>query len=67
MLPLLIPNYKIPHVKDCIKYIESCGWEFQYYNIGWYVFKRINGRKFASQSEVTFTLKEIRNAFKYGW
>lgn len=50
----------IPHIQDCIKYIESCGWDFLYYNRPWYAFG--NGKK-----TITFTLTEIREAFKFGW
>ena len=65
---------KLPKVKDCVAYIESCGWEFQYYNRPWYVF-RIKpreveswaGTKSIDRSEFTFTLTELRDAKRNGW
>lgn len=52
----------IPKIKECIPYIEGCGYKFQGYNRPWYLFTSIRTEKL-----VTFTLTEIREAFKYGW
>lgn len=58
----------IPKIKECIKNIESAGWTFQYYNRPWYVFESTtNARTWGGSKEITFTLTEIRHAFKYGW
>ena len=54
--------------KDCIPYIEGCGWEFSHYNRPWYTFTGINGRKTANGStQVHFTLTELRHAYENGW
>lgn len=60
----------IPTVKECIQYIESCGWKFSHRSIvGTYVFRHEDGevKNCKSYSEVAFTLHELRHAFKYGW
>ena len=52
----------VPKIKECIPYIEHCGYRFLYYNRPWYVFQHEGlGR------EITFTLSEIREAYRYGW
>lgn len=60
---------RIPKVrKECIPYIEQCGWKFKYYNRPWYVFEGVNGRTTMNgNKEVPFTLTEIREAFLNGW
>lgn len=58
----------VPKIKECIAYIESCGWHFTYYNKPWYVFESNGLAKTASGSrEVSFTLFEIRHAKINGW
>ena len=60
----------IPKVKDCIAYIESCGWEFSHFDrhIRWYVFRGKNGRRTMSGSTtIPFTLRELREAYENGW
>jgi hypothetical protein len=52
---------KVTPVKECISYIESCGWTFDYYNRPWYVFKQ------EGKSSITFTITELRDAFNNGW
>lgn len=58
------PN--IPKVKDCIPYVESCGWKFSHYNRPWYVFKPVEPRA-DGKTEIPFTLTEIRHAMTNGW
>jgi len=53
---------RITKVKDCIAYIEKCGWILQYYNRPWYIFKSPETEK-----EIIFTLTEIRDAYNNGW
>jgi hypothetical protein len=54
---------KIPHLKDCIAYIESCGYKYSHKSIiRSYVFYRITDNK-----QVAFDLPEIRHTLKYGW
>ena len=54
-------------VEKCKSYIASCGWEFMYYNRPWYVFKSDGGKSWSGNSEITFTLHELREAFNNGW
>lgn len=51
-----------PNIQESIKNVEEAGYKFQYYNRPWYVFR---GER--SGKEVTFTLDEIRDAFKHGF
>lgn len=61
-------NPNLPNIKECIAYVENCGWNFQHYTRPWYVFRSVNGRKTCNGStKVSFTLTEIREAFKVGW
>lgn len=55
----------LPTVKECKAYIESCGYTFSHRSIiGTYVFYRdIKNAK----GEVSFTLRELREAKIYGW
>jgi hypothetical protein len=62
-----IPLNNIPHVKDCIKYMNSTGWIFQYYNNPWYVFKHPIATTWAGSSELTPTLTELRDMYKNGF
>jgi hypothetical protein len=58
----------IPSVKDCISYIEKCGWKFVGYSLGGYYFDGLNGRKTMSgNTTISFTLTELRHAYTYGW
>jgi hypothetical protein len=58
----------IAKVKDCILYIEGCGWKFSHYNSPWYIFKGTAGRKTMSGNDtIPFTLTELRHAYNYGW
>ncbi len=62
------PNKEIPKAKDCIAYIESCGWTYDYYNRPWYVFKRnCPATTSLSPNSMSFTISELRDTFKYGW
>ena len=52
----------IPKIKDCIAYIESCGYKYSHYSVArTYVFYSEN------KKEVAFTLTEIREAYLKGW
>ena len=54
---------RIPYIKECVDYIESCGYKFSHYSLTrTYVFYRIS-----DNHEVFFNLKEIREAKRYGW
>lgn len=59
---------RIAKVKDCIAYIETCGWTMKYYNRPWYCFQS-NGRAktWTGTKEITFTLTELRHALNNGW
>lgn len=58
----------IVKVKDCIPYIEGCGWKYVGFVGGWYWFKGVNGRKTMSGNDtISFTLTELRHAFNNGW
>jgi len=57
----------VPCVKDCIAYVESCGWKFSHKSIiGTYVFYN---EQLAGQfnHELAFTLRELRDAKRYGF
>jgi hypothetical protein len=58
---------RITPVKDCIAYIESGGWQLDYYNRPWYVFKSLQWPGSANPTRVTFTLTELRYAWANGW
>jgi hypothetical protein len=65
-------NNKIPKVKDCIKYIETCGWNLinytNKYNAYLYWFKGLNNRtNAAGNNTICFSLTELRDAYKNGW
>ncbi len=53
---------KLPRVQDCIKYIESCGWHFEYHSTQRYVFGNNN-----KAQTIAFTLHELRDAVINGW
>jgi len=58
----------ITKVKDCIQYIEGCGWKFTGRTYGSYWFKSIDGRKTSSGNDtIPFTLTELRHAYNNGW
>ena len=58
---------KIPHVKDCVKYMENLGWIFQYFNRPWYVFKNPNRTTWSGSHELTSTIRELRDMYKNGF
>jgi len=53
----------IPKVKDCIAYIESCGWMFQHQACGCYLFRHAT----RTPHELAFSLAELREAKRYGF
>ena len=57
---------KLPNVKECISYIEWCGWKLtnQYRTI--YYFEN-PGVADLSMRQMRFTLTELRHAFLNGW
>ncbi len=58
---------KIPHIQDCIEYVESCGFKYSHRCIlNTYVFYRIDDRV-SYPREISFSLHEIREAYKYGF
>jgi len=57
----------IPKVKDCIAYIEGCGWQYSHKNVlKQYVFIRAK-QNTGSTRYVAFTLTQIRDAYNFGW
>jgi len=59
---------RITKVKDCIAYIEGCGWTFTDRYLGMYWFKGNNGRTRANgDTFIPFTLTELRDAYNNGW
>lgn len=56
---------KLPNVKECISYIEGCGWKLvnQYRTV--YYFENPNTNLVHKQ--MRFTLTELRHAFVNGW
>lgn len=58
----------IVKVKDCIAYIEGCGWKFIGRQYGSYWFKGNNGKtNMAGSNTIPFTLTELRHAYNNGW
>jgi hypothetical protein len=58
----------IPKLKDCIAYIESCGWKFNHRSvIRTYVFYQTKPGDNRDPQQVAFTLTEIRHAYTNGW
>ncbi len=58
----------IPKVKDCIAYIEGCGWKYSHYNRPWYAFESAGtARTMTGGKMIYFTLHEIRHALTHGW
>ena len=53
----------MPTAKECIAYIESCGWMLQYFNRPWYVFRHPT----RTPAELAFTLTELRDAKRNGF
>ncbi len=52
-------------VAECKKYMAGIGWEFRHRCItGEYVF---TNRNCSWAGEVAFTLRELRDAYKFGW
>jgi hypothetical protein len=57
---------RIPHIQDCIKYIESCGYKYSHRSKSkTYVFHPV--RQGSSPKELSFYLHEIRRVYKYGF
>jgi len=56
---------KLPNVKECIAYIESCGWLLtnQYRTVYYFYNEKAN----ECHRQMRFTLTELRHAFRYGW
>jgi hypothetical protein len=54
-----------PKVKDCIAYIESCGWKFK--GQWWTSYYFENPSANLVHQEMRFTLRELREALLYGW
>lgn len=58
----------IAKVKDCIPYIEGCGWKFIGRHYGSYWFKGDNGKtRWNGDNKIPFTLTELRDAYNNGW
>lgn len=59
---------KITPVKDCVTYIESCGWKLIHKKSGTYWFKGLGGRtNMAGNDTITFSITELRHAKNFGW
>jgi hypothetical protein len=58
---------KLPKVRECIDYITGCGFKYLGGKYPLYFFEKINGVMPNGSKEVTFTIKELRDTFKYGW
>lgn len=61
----------ITPVSTCIEYIESCGWKLvrrgKIFGVGRSVYVFFNPNVAPSYHEMTFTLSELRDAYKNGW
>ena len=58
---------KITPVKECIPYIESCGFRLLSRKRGVYWFEKRTGTMPNGNDYVVFTLNEIRHAKDHGW
>lgn len=58
-------NKTLPKLKECIAYIEGCGWKLTNQHRMVYYFENPNANLVHRQ--MRFTLNELRHAFKYGW
>lgn len=57
-------NGKVPLLKDCIAYLKDKGWQLQHRCLdGRYFFRNEENHT----KEVSFTLRELREAYLYGW
>ena len=55
----------LPTIKQCLKYMESCGYELtNQYHCVYYL---RNENKPIEFKNFTFTLTELRHAYKFGW
>lgn len=52
-------------VDECIRYIESTGWKLINRSRGFYAFRNSNAH--VAQQNMVFSLKELREAQKFGW
>lgn len=52
-------------VKECIAYIESCGWKLQGRARSYYYFRNEDAAE--GMRDQTFSLKELRETYKTGW
>lgn len=56
---------EVVKVDECIRYIEACGWKLMRRTTGYYAFRNPNAT--IDLREMTFTLKELREAYHNGW
>ena len=52
-------------VKECIKYIEGCGWMLKRRNKSFYLFR--NEKANDVHKEMIFSLAELRETYETGW
>jgi len=63
--PIRTSQHTLPRVGECIQYVESCGWK-RIGRLGTaYFFENPNAPLCFKQ--LTFTLTELRHAFKHGF
>lgn len=60
-----VQKEKLPGVKECIAYIESCGWKLKNRGRSYYYF--YNPDRPVEHKQMVFNLTELRHAFKHGW
>ncbi len=56
---------EVVKVDECIRYIESCGWQLKTRSRGYYYFYNPNAAEF--HRDMTFSLKELRETYHNGW
>lgn len=61
----LTAKSNVVKVFECIKYIESCGWELKRRTKGFYFFHNPNAHE--GQRDMFFSLKELRETYHNGW
>ena len=57
---------KLPTVTECITYVESLGYRLRYKEFYRYCFKDITGKRPPHNQEMTWTLREMRDAVTFG-
>ena len=57
---------KLPTVTECITYVESLGYKLQYKEFYRYCFKDITGNRPLHNKEMTWDLREMRDAVRFG-